>query len=288
MSSTKATYGLLGRNISYSLSPVMHNAAFQHFGIDAEYVLFDKEEDEVEPFLKDEILTGNISGINVTVPYKIMVYKILSRDYVCKDEITKALETINTVDVGSKTLRNTDIKGFYESLKEDLGFESTEDKKVFMAGAGGAGRALGFFLATLSKELHICDIDKGALDSLSQACDKFLNVKINTVKSEDETRKIIPDCDLVVNATPLGTKDGDERSAIPIECLAEGMAVYDLVYARETALIKRAKDMGLNYANGLGMLINQAALSFEMWTDKPFDDVKTVMKKAALEELAKE
>ncbi|MFC1549157.1 shikimate dehydrogenase family protein, partial [Candidatus Omnitrophota bacterium] len=92
---TKKTYGLLGRNISYSLSPTMHNAAFRHFGISAEYKLFDVEESKIDDFF-NEFLNGKISGFNVTVPYKIKVHDMLwDRD---DSRLTAEIERLGTVN----------------------------------------------------------------------------------------------------------------------------------------------------------------------------------------------
>jgi shikimate 5-dehydrogenase len=91
-------------------------------------------------------------------------------------------------------------------------------------------------------------------------------------------------CDLVINATPLGLKEEDP-SPLPVEALNERAIVYDLVYAKETKLVKAAKKRGIKAANGRDMLINQGALSFEIWTGKPYEEVRKVMEKVVNEQL---
>ena len=112
----RATYGLLGRNISYSLSPVMHNAAFKHFGIPAVYKLFDIEESELDSFFRDLVSGAGISGINVTVPYKIWFHdELKARKEHDVDGSAESLGVVNTVKVEGPHLTgyNTDGRGFY-------------------------------------------------------------------------------------------------------------------------------------------------------------------------------
>lgn len=291
--STRKTYGLVGRNISYSLSPCMHNAAFNGFNIPAEYKLFDIEEKDLSKFFTEEVLSGNLSGFNVTVPYKVKM-KALAEECSTKDvsvdptvNLTGALNTIR-VGRGALSCHNTDISGFCYSLVEDADFDAEEGKKFFVLGAGGAGRAISLFLASRpnSEEVKVYDIDKEKVFSLREDFKKF-SMEDKFFEVEDGAiGERVKGCDLVVNATPLGTREGD-ASPLSAEYIEEGTVVYDLVYVRETELISQAKKKGLVASNGLGMLVNQAALSFEIWTAKPLERVKDLMKKAALEELEK-
>lgn len=279
----KEVYGLLGRNIGYSLSPAMHNAAFKHFKIPAEYKLFDIEPDDLEKFFNEEVLTGNLSGFNITVPHKIKIKEIIDKLNRAKREIdheVKILNAINTVKVrkGKIYAFNTDGKGFYKSLFEDTGFDPL-DKDIFVLGAGGAGRTIAFFLKYLSsgkpKKVCMYDVDKSGLSAIIKDSDII----------EAEPKKI-KECDLIINATPLGTKEGDP-APFDFSLLKQGMVVYDLVYARETELIKYAKQKGLIAINGKGMLINQAVLSFNIWTGKPLEETKKVMEEEFDREMKK-
>ena len=129
-------YGLLGKNISYSLSPSMHNTAFKHFKINAEYKIFDLPEEQLETFVRTELLPGKVSGVNVTVPYKMKMKEILEsfgKNHF--DDITKSVGALNTIRVDGTILSawNTDTFGFSEAIKEDLEF-SPEEKKVVVLG----------------------------------------------------------------------------------------------------------------------------------------------------------
>ena len=288
----KNMYGLLGRNIGYSLSPAMHNAAFRHFHANGVYELFDEMEEDLNDFVLNCILGGRVSGLNVTVPYKTAVKELLEtvRETGLRnvefDPIVSSTGSLNTLKFVDNSIRgcNTDAQGFWDALIEDVLKERLPKKKFFILGSGGAGRAICHHLAiaNLVDKIHVYDVDKTKLSSLKES---FMGLKdvpkdiLGEVASEKEIAEKMNDCDVIVNATPLGTREGD-KMPIPAEYLKKGMAVYDLVYARETELVKAAREKGLPAANGLGMLINQAALAFNIWTDKPLDEVKKVMAEA--------
>ncbi len=295
--SKKQLYGLLGKNISYSLSPGMHNAAFKHFDINAEYKLFDT--DNINVFFQKEVSSGKISGFNVTVPYKIDIYDKLKAysgwEVPEPDSFLGAINTVN-IEKGKLTGYNTDSRGFYYSLISVVNGDPetfAKDKNIFIFGSGGAGRAIALFFAILTfkekgfRKVNIYDADKTRLTEVVDSCKNILDQEICTAVDVDDIQEVMKTCDIVVNATPLGTKEGDDRSAVPLDCLKEGMVVCDLIYARETALIKAAKEKGLVAVNGLGMLVNQAALAFQIWTGKPFAEVRDIMWKATSEETEK-
>lgn len=270
----------------------MHNAAFKHFNIPASYEIFDLKEDKLEEFFSDAA-SGRISGFNVTVPYKIKTKDFLSSKGSELDrwvEVTGALNTVK-INAGNIKAYNTDVSGFYYSLCEDLDIDlgSGAERTVFIAGSGGAGRAIALFLAHLNtRKIYVFDIDEASLDSLLSVFDRLGGAerdKFFPVKLSEKMMEGLSESDLIINATPLGTHEGDP-SPIPLNALSEGKLVYDLVYARQTELVKAAKEKGLNSSSGLGMLVNQGALAFEIWTGRPFAEVKKIMKEAALNELA--
>ncbi|MFH1304824.1 MAG: hypothetical protein ABIH74_00260, partial [Candidatus Omnitrophota bacterium] len=135
----KKIYGLLGKNISYSLSPVMHNAAFG----DDVYEIFDRQENELTSFFEEYVDGGKLSGFNVTDPYKIIVKETLEKKFpeCCKGSDAEIVGAVNTVkiDNGKITATNTDGRGFVESLKEICSEfskpESFAGKNIFVIGA---------------------------------------------------------------------------------------------------------------------------------------------------------
>ncbi|MBL7072316.1 MAG: shikimate dehydrogenase [Candidatus Omnitrophica bacterium] len=293
---SKKLYGLLGRNISYSLSPAMHNAAFKHFGIPAEYVIFDKKPEELKSFFENEVLTGKISGLNVTVPYKLDVKKILDEYGAEVEPLAKLSGAVNTIMVADGKLKgyNTDASGFLKSLNEDAGYRSQpHNGSVFVIGAGGGSHAVCFVLASTYSELkniYVYDEKETQADILKE---NFQNARkvfphipdVLRIVEENEREEIIKTCNLIANTTPCGTNVGDPIPISP-EWLKPGMTVYDLVYARETELIKAAKEKGLKASGGLGMLVMQGAMSFGLWTGEKIEEIKNIMKQAALEKLA--
>jgi len=284
-SKEKDIYGLLGMNISYSLSPAMHNAAFRHYGINAEYGLFDMGEGSLRGFFSSRVLEGGIRGFNVTVPYKMKAREMLGdmAGASAEDEWVELTGSVNTVKLQKDkvAMYNTDVSGFARSLKEEAGFEPSGGKGILLLGAGGAGRAICIYLGTLgsSVKIRVFDPDTDRTASLEDYFrDKGLE-PLCVIGSREELPEIMKECGLVINATPLGTRKGD-MPPVPLEALQSGMVIYDLVYARETELVKSAKDKGLKAVDGRDMLVNQGALAFNIWTGKPVEEVKQVMKEA--------
>ncbi|MFH1878842.1 MAG: shikimate dehydrogenase [Candidatus Omnitrophota bacterium] len=284
-------YGLLGRNISYSLSPAMHNACFRHFGIPAEYGIFDVQgADNWNKYFTELVSGENVAGLNVTVPYKIEIHDMLKNMGKAHrlDDIAAYLGSVNTVKIenGEYTGYNTDGPGFYGSLIDDAGFDPA-GKKVFICGAGGAGRAICMYLSYLEDKgpecIFIYDTDSATASRLEADCAvKSEKIKCKAVK-EDDIPDAMAGCGLAVNATPLGTKPGDP-DPLPVDRIKAGMVIYDLVYARETGIIKSARQKGARAVNGIGMLVNQGALAFNIWTGCPVNETKKVMR-AALKNL---
>ena len=290
-------YGLIGYPVKHSLSPKMHNAAFCSLNINAEYRLFEVPPERLEEFLLDpnakfEDIEGNsfpagdVLGFNITIPHKVPA---LIKNITIVTSLEVVLSgAVNTVkrDNGKLHYRNTDGVGFVKSLREDLKFY-TSDKNILIFGCGGAGRAV---IAGLTCEganvqkIYIYDTNKEAVESAKKHFSQFQDV-INKLKfiSSEQIPNSINECQLLVNASPVGMKD-DDGSVIDKSLLHKDLYVYDVVYNRETQLIKDAKSLGLHFKDGLGMLLHQGAAAFEFWTgqEAPIE----IMRKALEEELA--
>lgn len=281
----KKIYGLIGYPVKHSLSPLMHNAAFMTLGIPAEYKLFEIKPEELENFLLKEIFTSDISGFNITVPYKIKAREILEKKFPFDKNAPQMLDTlyyvklsgaINTVKKDGDKLQywNTDATGFLKSLREVLGFEPKE-KKILIIGCGGAGRAI---IASLSwinvsvQKIYINDINLKAINSAKEhflQLPQYPHLKdVLRFISTEEIPAVLKDCDLLVNTSPVGMEDADV-SVINRNLLHKDLYVYDIVYNRkaETRLVKDAKSLGLHVAGGLSMLLYQGVDAFELWMD---------------------
>ncbi|MFH1413340.1 MAG: shikimate dehydrogenase [Candidatus Omnitrophota bacterium] len=258
-------YGLIGKPVKHSLSPLIHNAAFKALKIDAEYRLFELEADKLEHFLYN-MGENKIFGVNVTVPYKEKVIPILDK---ISDE-AKTIGAVNTIKLNQGSLEgfNTDGEGFLRDLTENLKF-NPEGKGIAVIGAGGAARAVCVYLSKAHvKRISIYDIDAKRRDILvDHLKTNFRDLKIT---SADSTQGLdIKRSDLLINATPIGMKESDP-CLVDENLLHNNIFVYDLIYNPvETKLIKSAKHRGARASGGLGMLLCQGALSFEIWRERP-------------------
>ena len=264
-SSTKIV-GLIGYPVEHSRSPLMHNAAFESLGLDFVYLLF-----SVRPGYLKEAVMGlralDIAGANVTIPYKEEVMKYL-------DEISSEAKFIGAVNTihnkeGKLIGYNTDGQGFITSLLDE-GRVKLESQKVFLIGAGGAGKAIAVKLVERAVE-RLVIIDK--VEEKAKALVKILRENVpdcpvyTSPNVGEEFAKTVRESTLLINATPVGMNEGDPCVIDP-NFLHKGLLVYDVVYNRETPLIEEAKKRGLRVLGGIGMLIYQGAASFEIWTGR--------------------
>lgn len=258
---TKLT-GLFGWPVEHSMSPAMHNAAFEHLGLDLCYVAF-----PVRPEMLGEAVKAvrvlNLQGVNITVPHKEKVIPFLDK----VDEEALFIGAVNTILNSGGALKgyNTDGRGFMESLKEaDI---SAEGKSVLIVGAGGASRAISYYLSEKASRLYLFDIDDNKAKRLA---DDLSRIRKNV--SLKGSLKDLNAIDIVVNATPLGLKERDDYP-VDISLISPDMVVCDLIY-KQTRLLAAASQKGCKTLDGLGMLLHQGAFAFEIWTGtKPPVDV---------------
>ncbi len=271
-------YGIIGYPVRHSFSPLMHNAAFKACRLNALYVAF-----EVPPEnLRDAILgmkSLGISGLNVTVPHKETCIPFLDEVYPTS-RIIGAVNTIHLKD-GRLIGYNTDGRGFIRALKEMLKIKP-RGKRFFILGAGGAARAVGFNLIKEGAEtVTFYDVVRSKAENL------VIDLRLNFPNCRIELASSIPkgglrDFDCLVNATPVGMKKGDP-SVIDPKAFHSKFAVCDLIYnPPQTKLIKIAKQKRLKAMNGLGMLLYQGVISWEIWTGKkaPVGVMKKALEKA--------
>ncbi len=275
-------YGVIGDPIEHSLSPAMHNAAFQATEMDCVFLAFRVRFDAVQNALRG--MRGlEICGLNVTMPHKETVISWLD----AVEENAKTLGSVNTILNDSGKLRgySTDGFGALNALKANGADPS--GKKVLLLGAGGAAKAIAFALGdevnelillnrTIQKTIHLLNVLQG----------KF-GKKVNAGSlSIDSLQRNLQNTDILINATSVGMSPKSELSLVNSELIRKNMVVMDLVYnPLETELVKNAKAKGAKVVSGLEMLIYQGAASFEIWTGKaaPIE----VMRKAALKQLKK-
>jgi len=258
-------FGIIGYPVAHSLSCGMHNAAFKKLGINAAYVPFEVKPKELKNAVEGIRALG-ICGVNVTIPHKTAVIDYLDN----VDQEAQLIGAVNTiVNKNGKLMGyNTDVYGFIKSVREDLRFNA-RGKNIFIKGAGGVGRAVAFSLA-MAGARRIVLTDKIDEKSLELACEIELKTRCECIALKTNSPGIpemILNSQLLVNATYVGMKDKDPI-AINSEYLHEGSRVFDLVYSRETKLLRACHKAGIRAAGGLNMLLYQGAKAFELWTGK--------------------
>lgn len=277
--------GLIGWPLGHSLSPVMHNAALAAAGLEGDYHLYPIPTDEQGAILLAETLekvrTGEINGLNVTIPHKQNVILLL-------DELSPAAKAIGAVNTilfreGKLIGENTDWIGFTNDLRDFLLENNTPSEcNAVVLGAGGSARAVVYALTQSGWQVTIA---ARRVEQASRLAADFASSAVKVQSKILDKNCVQPSTRLIVNTTPVGMSPHTSDSPWPAEAVfPSGAALYDLVYnPPETALMKAAEVRGLYTSNGLGMLAGQAARAFELWTgiDLPVD----LFRRAAIERM---
>lgn len=247
-------YGVLGFPLGHSLSPYLHNAAFENHGMKGCYFKWEIEPRQLSDFMKAVTLLP-VRGVSVTIPYKEQVISYL-------DEISPAardIGAVNTIYLENEKLKgdNTDYSGFMAPLK------GMELNSALVLGAGGASRSILYGLRKLGiSRIVISNRNKDKAEKLA------LEFGIESI---DWSQRKEINVDVLVNSTPLGTK-GDNLDKTPWEFEHFPFKiVYDLVYnPLQTRLLRQAEEKGVQVISGLSMFIHQAREQFRIWTGETF------------------
>ena len=250
---------VIGKPIKHSLSPVIHNFWLKKYKINAVYKKKEIEENQLSNLI-DKIKTKEILGINITLPYKKKVFNFI-------DEASKAAldsSAVNTVFLknGKVYGENTDGKGFVKAVKTDLGF-SFENKNIYLIGAGGA--SLGIISELINQEVNKIHITNRTSQKAVDLINKFKKRHSKLFFAEWQNMKPQSDIDMIINTSSFGMKKED-RLNFDFGNLNEKALFSDIIYnPKETNLLKEFRSRGYGTTNGLGMLINQAAIAFNLW-----------------------
>ena len=270
--------GLIGYPVSHSLSPKIQNAALRACGLEGSYSLFPIAPDDIQGLkeLLARVRSSEITGLNVTIPHKQNVIPLL-------DELTTTAQAIGAVNViylrNQKLVGdNTDAQGFLADLKRSLATHQPRrvvpgetrrhgESNALILGAGGSARAVVF--ALLNDDWKVT-IAARRLEQAQQLARSFTNFELPITNYELSTFQL-SSFQLIVNTTPIGMTPNIDQSPLPQNIsIPKGTMIYDLVYnPRETKLVRDARAQGLHATTGLGMLIEQAALGFQLWTGHP-------------------
>ena len=256
---------LIGWPVEHSLSPVMHNAAFKALGIDWRYELFPVPPGQLGAAVAD-LHAGGCRGANVTLPHKSAIMAYLDKI----DDAARAIGAVNTIAVRGTRLAgyNTDGPGFLRALRE-AGLEPA-GRRALVLGAGGAARAVVYALAQAGCSVTVFNRTVAHAAELARNLNGLgLGGAVSTVPGEAALRALdLAPFDLLVNATVAGMWPNCGESPWPAGlALPSHWSVFDLVYnPLETRLLGEARQAGARAVNGLGMLVWQGALAFELWT----------------------
>ncbi len=270
---------VIGNPVGHSLSPAIHNAAFNALDLDFVYLAFPVE--DVKGMLEGMRAMENFRGLSVTIPHKTEAMKYVDEI----SDVDRSIGSINTVihENGKLIGVGTDGTGALKALI-DNGVE-VDGKNVLMLGAGGASRAISFTLAMKTKlaELTILDVNEALLQGLKADLVAGTKASIKT-GSMTGLASAMEHADIIINCTPVGMHPNVDASLIPPELFRAGQAVLDIVYTPlETKLLVQAKAAGLKVIPGVEMFLNQAVLQFELFTGKaaPIE----VMRRVVMERL---
>lgn len=268
--------GLIGHPVEHSFSPPMHNAAFEKLGMDYAYVAFDVEPQNLKSAI-DGAKSLGIRGLNVTIPHKIEVMQYLDEI----DEVAGLIGAVNTIDFKDMKGYNTDGIGAIRAIEE---VTSIKDKNVVIAGAGGASRAISFYIAKYGAS-RLTILNRNVEKAQKLANDVSNSGLIGDVKADSisEIASILDDADILINTTPVGMHPNvnDEPIASASD-MHEDLVVFDAVYnPNETGLLKEAVKAGAEPVFGIKMLLYQGAESFRIWTgvDAPVDAMEDALRK---------
>ncbi len=247
-------YAVIGNPIAHSRSPLIHEAFAKQTKQDISYEQILAPLDGFEATVRELIAKG-YKGANVTVPFKFEAYKIC--DSLTAQVVSSGSGAVNTlINIDGKLLGdNTDGVGLHSDIEQNLNFPIA-DKNILILGAGGAAHGV---LNSL--------VGAKSITIANRTSEKALQLVMSISDVNDVRAKMFDELDapydLIINATSTGLTD----TALPIPNIifAKGCLAYDMMYGRETPFMKQARENGAQVADGLGMLVEQAAEAFYIW-----------------------
>ncbi len=253
---SKKIFAIIGKPIEHSLSPTLHNYWFKKYKIDANYSLLHVDENEIDSVTK-KIRTNEISGINVTLPYKQKVIPYI--DKLVND--AKSTNSVNTIFLDNNNVligENTDVYGLQAGYLKEL--TNAKNKKVLIIGAGGVAPSVIHSLQK-SKINNVSIVNRTYEKSIFiKKRFNFINV-LEWKTLEDQIKNF----DIIINATSLGLKNNNDFE-FDFKTIKDNLIFIDTIYnPLETKTIKYLKEKNIKTFNGLEMFIYQGQKSFYLW-----------------------
>jgi len=258
-----SVYGIIGYPVKHSKSPIFQTKAFEYLRINAVYIPFEVKPENLQTAIKG-LKALSVKGVNVTIPHKEEMIKYIN-EISQEAKIIKAVNTLKIID-GYIIGYNTDAYGFITGLKElepDL-----SGKTALVLGAGGASRAVIYSLITEGVKIYIANRTKPKVEQIIddfKTLTKYITDFIQYIEFS-KIEEILKEVDIIINTTSVGLKDEDPE-LFDYSRIEKKHIVVDIIY-KETKLLKKAKEIGCKYQDGLPMLIYQGAKSFEIWTGR--------------------
>ena len=256
--------GVIGNPIEHSLSPAIHNAAFQKLALNFVYLAW--KVDRIGDAVRGLRALGNFRGASVTIPHKVAVLPFLDE----VDTTARHIGAVNTIvaEEGQLLGMNTDATGALRALRE--GNAPLKGASVVIVGSGGAARAIAFALAAEAevRRLHLMGIEVDERRNLATDLRDKTGVSVEEEDLDDGGLKnVLPEARVLIHCTPVGMAPKTGRSCIPAKFLHRELIVMDVVYnPRETQLLIEARTAGCRTISGLEMFLYQAVAQFERWT----------------------
>lgn len=270
--------GIIGHPVTHSLSPVMHNAAYEAMGLDLCYVPLPVRPEDLQAAVIGLKAMGFL-GVNVTIPHKVAVVPYLDQLADSAADVG-AVNTIVSKD-GRLVGHNTDGAGFIRALEEAVKVDYA-NTAVLLIGAGGAARSVALALAVAGVP-RLAIINRGL--ARAEELREILLEKHPSLQTElrllaDEHGDLVASCGVIINATPIGMSGHLKSELVAVDSLSETHVVCDLVYSKSqaTPLLLAAREKGAKTVGGEGMLIHQGAEAIRLWTG--FDPPLGIMKDA--------
>jgi shikimate dehydrogenase len=269
--------GLLGNPVDHSLSPAIHNAAFEKLGLNFAYLAFPVE--DLENAIRGIRALGHIRGFSVTIPHKVAIMPLLDS----VETTAKHIGSVNTIikDRGLLVGSNTDASGALQALRQ--GGVDLAGQRVVMLGSGGAARAIAFGLSVEGNigHLTLLGIDDKERSTLANDLKAKTGISITDAPLDASTLEpALADAHLLIHGTPIGMYPKIEHSCVPKELLHPGLTVMDIVYnPLNTQLLQDAQAAGCRTIQGIEMFLHQAVAQFELWTGEsaPVDTMRDIL-----------
>ena len=258
--------GVIGNPIEHSLSPAIHNAAFQKLALNFVYLAW--KVDRIGDAVRGLRALGNFRGASVTIPHKVAVLPFLDE----VDTTARHIGAVNTIvaEEGQLLGMNTDATGALRALRE--GKAPLKGASVVIVGSGGAARAIAFALAAEAEvhRLHLLGIEVDERRNLATDLRDKTGVSVEEEDlDEGRLKNVLPEARVLIHCTPVGMAPKIGRSCIPPKFLHRELIVMDVVYnPRETQLLIEARTAGCRTISGLEMFLYQAVAQFERWTGR--------------------